>query len=931
MVVLLAAGGLGLAVAPAQAVSAGTAVGWGDNYYGESSAPAGLAGKNVTAIAAGYFHSLALTSDGQVTTWGGDDQGESNVPASLSSQTVTAVAAGGYHSLALTSDGQVTAWGSNDQGESNVPASLSSQTVTAISAGYDYSLALTSDGQVTAWGQNMYGQSSVPASLSGQTVTAISAGFGHILALTSDGQVTSWGRNDYGQRNLPANLSDQTVTAISGGDLHSLALTSDGQVTAWGYNGNGETNVPAGLASQTVTAIAAGGYHSMALTSDGQVTAWGMDIHGQTTVPTAPDGAPYTAIAGGVYHSLGIVASEEFTTSTSATITGTPQVGQVLTADAGDVAPAPDSYSYRWFADGTLISGASSAAFTPTATEQGAAITVEIRAVKTGYTSSTDTSEATDPVAAGTIAVTGTPTITGTPTVGQTLTGDSSTVNTDPDATLAEQWLRDGSPIPDADSSSYTLTNSDAGANITFQVTATKAGFTDASVTSDAVGPVDGGLITLPTPTITGTAAVDGTLSAVLPDGLDPADAVVSFEWFRGTTSVGTGSTYSPVAADVGAVLTTTATATKDYFDPVSQSAETAEVAEATFGTAPVATISGTLKVGEVLTADAGTVAPDPDSYSYQWYADDSPITDATEATFTLTSSQRHATITVEVTATKDGYEDAVDLSDPSADVATDLAPDLQLDSADPTLRRGQSTTLTWTSEEAETVTASGAWVGSKDPSGSTSVSPSALGASTYVLEASNANGTTTTQANILVTRQATALVVTAQRGLHLARTPITVTARGLDAGESYILRIGGIQVAAGSATSTGTLTRRVILPSRARDGLAAVTVIGSESDRTGRTMTLVLTNKTLGLRLKHRRVQVRHRQWVTITGLASRERILVGFKGRRVSPRYARADTNGVYRLAFRVGVRRGIKTVKARGQFAGRTAAKSFRVTRH
>ncbi len=580
MVVLLAAGGLGLAVAPAQAVSSGTALGWGSDYYGESSPPAGLAGKDVTAIAAGYFHSLALTTDGQVTAFGDNDQGQSNVPASLSSQTVTAIAAGGYHSLALTTDGQVTAWGSNGQGESNVPASLASQTVTAIAAGYDYSVALTSDGQVTAWGQNMFGQSSIPASLSSQTVTAISAGYGHVLALNSDGHATAWGRNDYGQTNLPASLSSQTVTAISGGDLHSLALTSDGQVTAWGYNDNGETNVPAGLASQTVTAIAAGGYHSLALTSDGQVTAWGWNIHGQTTVPAAPGGAPYTAIAGGVYNSLGIVASNEFTTATTATITGSPQVGQVLTADAGEVAPAPDSYSYRWFADGTLISGASSATFTPSAAEQGAVITVEIKAVKTGYTSSTDTSEATEPV---------------------------------------------------------------------------------------------------------------------------------------------------------------------------------------------------------------------------------------------------------------------------------------------------------------------------------------------------------------MVTPQATPLVVTAQRGLHLAREPITVAARGLDGAESYIVRIGGTQVAAGSATSTGTLTRRVILPSRARDGLASVTVTGSESDRTGSTTTRVLTNKTLGLRLKHRRVQVRHRQWVKITGLASREKILVGFKGRRVSPRYARADTNGVYRLAFRVGKTRGIKTVRVRGQFAGRTAAKTFRVTRY
>jgi alpha-tubulin suppressor-like RCC1 family protein len=36
----------------------GTVVGWGYNEYGQATIPAGLT--NVAAIAAGYFHSLAL-------------------------------------------------------------------------------------------------------------------------------------------------------------------------------------------------------------------------------------------------------------------------------------------------------------------------------------------------------------------------------------------------------------------------------------------------------------------------------------------------------------------------------------------------------------------------------------------------------------------------------------------------------------------------------------------------------------------------------------------------------------------------------------------------------------------------------------------------------------------------------------------------------
>jgi hypothetical protein len=56
----------------------------------------------VTAIAAGYFHSLASKNDGTVVSWGcgsGFDYGQCSVPGGLSH--VSAVSAGDHHSLAL--------------------------------------------------------------------------------------------------------------------------------------------------------------------------------------------------------------------------------------------------------------------------------------------------------------------------------------------------------------------------------------------------------------------------------------------------------------------------------------------------------------------------------------------------------------------------------------------------------------------------------------------------------------------------------------------------------------------------------------------------------------------------------------------------------------------------------------------------------------
>jgi probable HAF family extracellular repeat protein len=270
----------------------GVVVAWGDNLYGQSSVPAGL--DNVSTIAGGAFHSLALKSDGTVVGWGRDNFGQATVPAGLDG--VTAISAGGFHSLALESDGTVVAWGRNDLGQATVPPGLNG--VIAISAGSFHSLALKRDGTVVAWGDNGNGQATVPAGLNG--VIAIDAG-AHSLALKSDGTVVAWGPNFSGQVTVPAGLNG--VTAIKAGGSHSMALKSDGTVVAWGDNSAGQSTVPVGLSG--VIGIDTGGAHSLALKSDGTVVAWGANFSGQSTVPTGL--ADVFAIAAGGGHSLALV------------------------------------------------------------------------------------------------------------------------------------------------------------------------------------------------------------------------------------------------------------------------------------------------------------------------------------------------------------------------------------------------------------------------------------------------------------------------------------------------------------------------------------------------------------------------------------------------------------------------------------------------
>ncbi|TIC88975.1 hypothetical protein E8D34_00115 [Nocardioides sp. GY 10113] len=529
------------------------------------------------------------------------------------------------------------------------------------------------------------------------------------------------------------------------------------------------------------------------------------------------------------------------------------------------------------------------------------------------------------------ITLSGTPAISGTTTVGQTLSVNAASLTTTPaSATKTYQWLRDGNPIASATGTTYQPVNADAGHTISVRVGATLYGYPDATTkTSTGVGPVDGGTITLPNPTITGTPKVGVPLTASV-TGLDPADAAVAYSWVGGSPTASTGGTYTPTAADLGAPLRVDASATRSYFDTASSSTTTAAVLPGTFSTGPTASISGTFKVGETLTAGTGTTVPAADSFGYQWYADGSPISGADQATYTLTAAELHQAISVRVTAHLAGYADAVDTTTPAGDVATNLAPDLELSVAKSTLRRGQSTTLTWSSAEATSLTARGRWTGDRATSGTESVTPTAVGVNTYVLTARNENGVTRAQVTVDLRREAEALTVRAGKGLRLAGDRITIRARGLDPREAFTVTVGDTTVATGNAGRHGKVQRTVTVPSGLGTGKARVVLTGAESDRRGVTTVRVFTVKELRLRLADDRVRASDEQTVTVTGLVPGERVAVTYQDERISPQGARADARGRYTASFGVDIWWGTKTVRAVGLRSGATASGSFDVVR-
>jgi hypothetical protein len=321
----------------------------------ETYVPFGLT--DVTAIALGDLHALALKKDGSLVVWGDNTNSQIFVPAGLNGN-IAAIAAGGNVSGVVRTDGTVQLWGESLGGVTTPPAGLTGVKQLAIggshSIGLYHALALKTDGTVVAWGSNSNGQLNVPAGLSG--VVAIGASDRLSVALKADGTVVRWGVTFSGAVAFPTGLSGIAAIATNGGAEHALALKTDGTVIAWGANSSNQCNVPAGLTD--VVAIATGNFHSLALKSDGSVVAWGSNVNGQTTAPAAL--LPGYAIAASSRANFLITGAHLYLTAPPSAQNAV--AGGTATFSVGATGVGP--LTYQWRKDGVPIAGATGSTLT---------------------------------------------------------------------------------------------------------------------------------------------------------------------------------------------------------------------------------------------------------------------------------------------------------------------------------------------------------------------------------------------------------------------------------------------------------------------------------------------------------------------------------------------------------------------------------------
>jgi len=308
----------------------------GDGTTEQRDTPVGVLGlsSGVTAITASHHHTCALNTQGGVKCWGLGDQGQlgdgksgsyaSFIPTQVFGleSGVVKIAAGGYHTCAVTDGGAAQCWGDNSRGQlgntglagirSATPVAVMGleRGVVDIAAGLRHTCALRRDGRVLCWGANGNGElgdgTTEDRPMPVRTrrlsdITALALGNSHSCALTEDGAVRCWGYGTFGQLGqgtwddsatpVRVRRMQSGVSAISAAQHHSCAILDEGGLRCWGANSYGQlgdgsntsSNTPVrarGMQSGTVAA-ALGASHSCALQESGLVRCWGDGTVGQ--------------------------------------------------------------------------------------------------------------------------------------------------------------------------------------------------------------------------------------------------------------------------------------------------------------------------------------------------------------------------------------------------------------------------------------------------------------------------------------------------------------------------------------------------------------------------------------------------------------------------------------------------------------------------
>ena len=387
-------------------------------------------------------------------------------------------------------------------------------------------------------------------------------------------------------------------------------------------------------------------------------------------------------------------------------ITGTVWAGETLTATTDGIEDEDGltgaTFTYQWLVDGAEINGATDSTYIVIAADEGKPIEVRVAFTDDAGNDESLTSNPflsappliirDVPVIASNTTATGAPTITGTVRGGETLTANTTDIS-DSDglnnATFTYQWLADDTDITDATGSTHALAAADEGKTIKVRITFTDDRGHQETLTSTATAAVASAPSPMTATVHSAPASHDGSDSFTfeLRFSEAPKDDF-SYKTLRdhAFTETGydvTGARRLKAGKNLNWVITVDPSGNSDVTVELPATTDCADqgaictsddrkLFSALEITVPhnwtptgAPTITGTVRVGETLTANTTGIA-DSDgltgaTFTYQWLADGARITGATGSTYALAGADEGKNIKVRLSFTDDrGHQETL-------------------------------------------------------------------------------------------------------------------------------------------------------------------------------------------------------------------------------------------------------------------------------
>lgn len=226
---------------------------------------------NIVSLAAGWFHNVVISDEGEIYSWGNDedsvlgylpskiDKGprRASVLCDSATERIVTVYCGARHTILLSDQSTMYGFGDNEQHQLGLPQKKKyalperipcSEGITQVACGTSHTLALGARQGVFVTGLNNFGQlgtgncetlSKFTEMAPGKRFTAVACG-NHSAAISDDSQLYVWGTGPFGQYLVPTKITEQKIKRLWMGTTFGVAEGWAGELYSWGSNVSGQ-------------------------------------------------------------------------------------------------------------------------------------------------------------------------------------------------------------------------------------------------------------------------------------------------------------------------------------------------------------------------------------------------------------------------------------------------------------------------------------------------------------------------------------------------------------------------------------------------------------------------------------------------------------------------------------------------------------------